>query len=110
MKKISHIISTLVLSSALTGQALSAQEPVKVYILSGQSNMVGIGQTSPAGSTKYNTYVSPGDKSKETQGSTLSIYAGAYDPALDYSQKESVETHRVRVGYWPHKADRKSVV
>ena len=36
----------------LSAGSLSAESPVKVYILAGQSNMVGIGQTSPAGMTR----------------------------------------------------------
>lgn len=89
---------------AAAASSLVAEKPVKVYILAGQSNMVGIGQTSPAGRTAYNTYVNPDDKSKAAQGCTISTYAGAYDPAVDYAQRDPVRTEIVRVGYWPHKS------
>lgn len=94
---------SLVLTLALVAlPAAAADQPVKVYILSGQSNMVGIGQVGPAGMTRYDTYVSA-DKDAE-QGSTLSIYRGDYDPSVDYDKQEPIETHHVRLGYWPHKA------
>jgi alpha-galactosidase len=94
------LFSALILASS----SLMAEKPVKVYVLAGQSNMVGIGQTSPAGRTAYSTYVSAEDKSKEAQGCIISIYSGAYDPDVDYSKKEPVKTQQVRVGYWPHTA------
>ncbi len=66
------------LATILCSVAAHADKPVKVYILSGQSNMVGIGQANPSGMTRYNTYVSAEEDAK--QGATLSIYRGAYDP------------------------------
>ncbi|MFU8892465.1 MAG: sialate O-acetylesterase [Luteolibacter sp.] len=85
---------------ALTGLAIGAEKPVQVYILSGQSNMVGIGQVGPMGASRMNTFVSA-EKNAE-QGAILSIYEGAFDPEADYEQKEAKETHAVRLGYWPH--------
>jgi alpha-galactosidase len=91
----------LVLASALmTLTATAADKPVKVYILSGQSNMVGIGQANPSGMTRYNTYVSADKDAKK--GATLSIYRGAYNPDTDYDKLEPIETHHVMLGYWPH--------
>jgi len=104
MLKIKSLTRYLICALAIATPVLMAEKPVKVYILAGQSNMVGIGQTSPAGRTAYNTYVNPEDKSKEAQGCFISIYQGVYDPAVDYSQKEPVQTQQVRVGYWPHTA------
>jgi hypothetical protein len=80
--------------------ASAADEPVKVYILSGQSNMVGIGQANPSGMTRYNTYVSAEATAKK--GATLSIYQGEYDPSVDYDKREPIEIHHVMLGYWPH--------
>jgi len=55
--------------------SLSAQEkPVKVYILSGQSNMVGIGQFT-GGSRGWEN---------EFSNLELSVYPGSYDAAMDY--------------------------
>jgi hypothetical protein len=54
-----YLVSSLplVLTVALVAlPAPAADPPVKVYILSGQSNMVGIGQVGPAGMTRYNTF------------------------------------------------------
>ncbi|PXA04051.1 hypothetical protein DDZ13_08400 [Coraliomargarita sinensis] len=62
--------------------ALNAEEaPVKVYILSGQSNMVGIGQF---------TGGSQGWKEEFTD-LTISTYPGSYDASLDYDAAEPSE-------------------
>lgn len=82
--------------------AASEEKPVKVYILAGQSNMVGIGQVGPMGATRFNTYVS--DKKNAEKGVTLSIYEGEYDPTIDYEEEKVAETHKVMLGYWPHTA------
>ena len=52
----------------------AAQKPVKVYILAGQSNMVGIGQVD-SGGTRWGA---------EFQAAELSLYPGAFDPKADY--------------------------
>ena len=80
--------------------AQADDKPVKVYILSGQSNMVGIGQVGPMGASRMNTHVS--DEKDAEAGAMLSIFRGEYDPAADYDTMEPVETHHVRLGYWPH--------
>ena len=54
--------------------ASAADKPVKVYILSGQSNMVGIGQANPSGMTRYNTYVSA-DRDAKKGATSRSIAA-----------------------------------
>jgi alpha-galactosidase len=103
-KKLPWRLVTLLLSAtSLTtlSHAEPEKKPVKVYILSGQSNMVGIGQAGTTGRTAYQTYVSK-ETTEENQGTTLSIYQGAYDPSVDYDKAEAVETHVVRLGYWPH--------
>ena len=55
-------------------EQLSPEEPVQVYILSGQSNMVGIGQVRGR-STRWG---------EEVLDPVVSVYAGAYSPDLDY--------------------------
>jgi len=80
----------------------AAENPVQVYILSGQSNMVGIGQVGPMGASRMNTYVS--DEEDAEAGTIMSIYEGEYDPSADYDDMEATETHHVRLGYWPHTA------
>ena len=99
----SYLVRTLfsLVVCALTAlPATAADKPVKVYILSGQSNMVGIGQANPSGMTRYNTYVSAEKDAKK--GATLSIYRGEYNPDTNYDRLEPIETHHVMLGYWPH--------
>jgi len=63
--------------------ALDAKEkPVKVYILSGQSNMVGIGQVDGGGTRWGKEYTDP----------VLSIYPGEPDAASDYDKMEASQT------------------
>jgi hypothetical protein len=61
---------------------LAEDKPVKVYVLAGQSNMVGIGQVTSGG-------VRWGD---EFQNPVLSVYEGDYDPKADYDALTPVET------------------
>ncbi len=56
--------------------------PVKVYILSGQSNMVGIGQVD-GGGTRWG---------KEIIDPVLSVYPGTPDSSIDYDKMEAIET------------------
>ena len=68
----SLLVSVLALASATCLGA--AEKPVKVYILSGQSNMVGIGQVDGGGVRL----------AKEMSDLVLSLYAGVPDAAVDY--------------------------
>ena len=77
MKKTPFILSLL----ALAASAIAAEKPVKVFILAGQSNMVGIGQVD-SGGTRW------GD---EFTGAEISIYEGAYDAAKDYDKLTPVK-------------------
>jgi hypothetical protein len=63
--------------------ALAAEKPVKVYILAGQSNMVGIGQVSGRG-LRWG---------KEFTDAKLSMYAGEPDPAVDYDKLKPEKTN-----------------
>lgn len=56
--------------------ATAAEKPVKVYILSGQSNMVGIGQVDGGGTRWGDEFSDP----------VLSVYPGVYDPNADYDK------------------------
>lgn len=76
------------------------ERPVQVYLLSGQSNMVGMGEIGPQGMTRFDTFVSAEPKAEP--GCVVSTYRGAYDPAVDYDRAEPVSVGRARVGYWPH--------
>lgn len=69
------------LSLALLGSAV-ADKPVKVYLLSGQSNMVGIGQVTGGGSRWGPEFIDP----------EVSVYEGAHDPEADYDALEPIKT------------------
>ena len=58
------------------------QAPVQIYILSGQSNMVGIGQVTGQGKRWDKEFISP----------TLSIYPEPYDENTDYDQAIPLQT------------------
>ena len=60
----------------------SAEEPVKVYILSGQSNMVGIGQVTGGGSRWGSQFTDI----------EVSVYEGEYDPGADYNSLKPLKT------------------
>lgn len=62
--------------------AVAAEKPVKVYILSGQSNMVGIGQVTGADSRW----------GKEFTDTVLSMYEGTPNAATDYDTMKPVKT------------------
>ena len=57
-------------------------KPVKVFILSGQSNMVGAGKVD-GGSSRWGT---------EFLDPVVSVYAGTYDPDTDYDSMQPVTT------------------
>ena len=62
--------------------ASAAEKPVKVYILSGQSNMVGIGQVT-GGGTRWGANFTDIE---------VSVYEGAYDAAADYDALKPLKT------------------
>lgn len=73
----------LALLLTLAPQPVLAAEPaVKVYILSGQSNMVGIGQVTGGGSRWGSEFIDP----------VLSVYTGAFDPDVDYEARTPTKT------------------
>jgi len=82
-KSIKKIFAHLAALSIAFAGNLSAEEPaVQVYILSGQSNMVGIGQVDGQGSHWRGLVSDP----------VVSVYPGDYDPAADYDQLEPTLT------------------
>ena len=65
------------------GRALDDDgKPVKVYILSGQSNMVGAGKVTGGNSRWGSEFIEP----------MVSVYEGAYDPKADYDALKPVKT------------------
>ena len=74
---------TLAAFAAFQGPShAAAGVPVKVYILAGQSNMVGIGQVDAGGLRWGDEFLEP----------TLCVYEGAYDPKADYDALKPVKT------------------
>jgi hypothetical protein len=57
-------------------------KPVKVFILSGQSNMVGAGKVDGGSSRWGNQFIDP----------VVSVYKGDYDPQADYDSMEPTKT------------------
>lgn len=78
----SKSLVALLASAAFANPAIAAEKPVKVYILSGQSNMVGIGQVTGSDSRW----------GKEFTDTVLSMYEGSPDVATDYDKLKPVKT------------------
>jgi alpha-galactosidase len=69
------------------GKAPDTKKPVKVYIMSGQSNMVGIGQIS-GGSSRWG---------KQIIDPVVSVYSGAYSATADYDKLKPIKTKKLPV-------------
>ena len=103
------------------GKPGDATKPVKVYILAGQSNMVGMGDISGARPLYPSVFLSadpaiiPGrmpigssglaahgvyqsDDAKAAKGAAVAIYKGAYDPKADYAKLTPVKAATVALG------------
>lgn len=63
-------------------KAPAKDKPVKVYILSGQSNMVGMGDVSGGGRRWGTEFLNP----------VVSLYPGPYDPDADYDKMKPTKT------------------
>ncbi len=74
------------LSAALADNT-DTSKPVKVYILSGQSNMVGIGQVTGGGSRWGSEFLDP----------VVSVYPGPYDPDADYDKLKPTKTLKLEM-------------
>jgi alpha-galactosidase len=75
-------LGSIVTLALMTLPVSAADQPVKVYILSGQSNMVGIGQVTGGGSRWGSEFIDP----------VLSVYTGKYDPDADYETMKATKT------------------
>ena len=69
------------------GKTPTSKKPVKIYIMSGQSNMVGIGQIS-GGSTRWG---------KQISDPVVSVYAGEYSSKADYDKLKPTATKKLPV-------------
>ncbi len=77
--KMARTVSLVLGTCLLMAHAETA--PVKVFILSGQSNMVGMGRVSGGGQRWGSEFIDP----------VVSVYEGAYDPAADYETMTPIE-------------------
>ncbi len=76
------LMGLLLAALNITSVAVAEEQPVKVYILSGQSNMVGIGQIDGGGQRWGDEMIDP----------VLSVYPGTYDASVDYDKAEASQT------------------
>ena len=63
-------------------ESVASDKPVKVFLLSGQSNMVGAGKVDGGSSRWGNQFIDP----------VVSVYKGDYDPQADYDSMEPTKT------------------
>ena len=87
-----RLVPILLVMALCTGglnatQNTKKDKPVKVYILSGQSNMVGIGQISGRSTRWGNEILDP----------VVSVYKGAYSPTADYDRLTPIATKTLPV-------------
>ena len=105
------------------GKPGDATKPVQVYILAGQSNMVGMGNLTGARNRYTGIYLTADPDAargplyvarglykieavtfyrsadpKAEKGATASLYQGAYDPATDYDKAKAAKTEPVTFG------------
>jgi len=103
------------------GKPGDASKPVKVYILAGQSNMVGMGDITgarplyPSIFLSADPHVIPGimpiggfglaahgiyqsADAKALKGALVALYKGAYDPKADYAKLPPVKTTTIPLG------------
>ena len=103
------------------GKPGAKDKPVKVYILSGQSNMVGFGTLKGAAPVYPSIYLSAdptvmpcrmpvgksallphgvyqSDKEDAPKGAKAAVYKGSYDPAVDYSTIKPAKETTVALG------------
>ena len=73
---------TIALGACMTPPAPAADKPVKVFILSGQSNMVGAGKVDGGGSRWGSQFLDP----------VVSVYEGEYDAGADYDKMDPIKT------------------
>lgn len=76
------ILSAFAVSTASSEEPASEAQPVKVFILSGQSNMVGAGKVD-GGSSRWGA---------EMLDPVVSVYQGTYDAKADYDAMKPVKT------------------
>jgi len=77
-----RILIGLIILYGLSLTSEAAEKPVKVYLFSGQSNMVGIGQVTGGGSRWGSQFTDI----------EISVYKGEHDPGADYDSLNPLKT------------------
>jgi alpha-galactosidase len=85
MKRLTTFVLALAASLLGLGSPATAAKPVQVYILAGQSNMVGIGQVTGGGSRWGAEFIDP----------AVSVYDTELDPGGDYDDLKPVKTMKL---------------
>ncbi len=70
---------------ALMGISNAEDKPIKVFILSGQSNMVGAGKVTGGGSRWGSQFIDP----------VVSVYEGIYNPKVNYDKLKPIKTQKL---------------
>lgn len=83
--KITPPILLFAIAASVISFATASDKPVRVYILSGQSNMVGIGQVTSGNSRWGGEFSDP----------VVSVYEGSYDPEADYDAMTPIKTEEL---------------
>ena len=80
------------------GEKPDSSKPVQVYILTGQSNMVGMG-TMSGGNRRMGVHsFFVNTEANAEHGARVSVYKGPYDPEANYDQMEPVKTAVASLG------------
>ena len=80
--KNSLIQGVIAVAAGWVGMSVAAEGPVKVFILSGQSNMVGAGKVDGGGTRWGSEMLEP----------VVSVYEGQYDATVDYDTLKPIKT------------------
>ncbi len=80
--KANLLFKSSLLLFAVAAFSYAKEKPVKVFILSGQSNMVGAGKTDGGGTRWGDEMIDP----------VVSVYEGSYDPKTDYDALKPSKT------------------
>ena len=76
------LLFALTSSLFLTGYCEASSKPIQVFILSGQSNMVGAGKVDGGSSRWGDQFIDP----------VVSVYKGDYEPDTNYDSMEPIKT------------------
>jgi hypothetical protein len=80
--KVNLLLKKSLLLFATVLSAHAQEKPVKVFILSGQSNMVGAGKVDGGGTRWGSEIIDP----------VVSVYEGTYNPKADYDALRPIKT------------------